>query len=188
MVGRPKGRKLRDAYDAYFVAAAHLDSAGVEYDGQDLAWWLRESGLAGSTDAAVKEALDGLVAACGAGQRLGNVLPAEGVRGKGERAARGGGSTGFGPGAPRITTNYLENGRGRSDMTEKFEHHDLDEDQAHAISMVRGACEELEATIALRCPPSREKSLAMAKLEECAMWANKAIAVNGAWGMDWRGR
>lgn len=34
-------------------------------------------------------------------------------------------------------------------------------------------------TIAGRCPDSREKSLAMTKLEECSMWANASIARNG---------
>lgn len=37
---------------------------------------------------------------------------------------------------------------------------------------------ELAYYIEAHCPNSREKSLAFTKLEECSMWANKAIALN----------
>ena len=66
-------------------------------------------------------------------------------------------------------------------MTETFAHHEYDAAQQAASGSIRRAAEDLEAAIALRCAPSREKSLAMTKLEECAMWANKALALHGTW-------
>lgn len=66
-------------------------------------------------------------------------------------------------------------------MSETFKHHEFDEDQTEKSDEIRDAAEDLEAIIAMRCAPSREKSLAMTKLEECAMWANKALALHGAW-------
>ena len=66
-------------------------------------------------------------------------------------------------------------------MTETFKHHEFDKDQNDASELFRDAAEELEAHIALHCTPSREKSLALTKLEECVMWANKALAIHGVW-------
>lgn len=66
-------------------------------------------------------------------------------------------------------------------MSETFERRELDELQAYASGAIRYAAEELEAVIVLRCRPSREKSLALTKLEECVMWADKALAVHGMW-------
>ena len=66
-------------------------------------------------------------------------------------------------------------------MTETFKHHDLDDAAKAASQSVKEAAEDLEAIIALRCVPCREKNLAMNKLEECAMWANKALALHGTW-------
>ena len=66
-------------------------------------------------------------------------------------------------------------------MSETFKHHNFDAAQDTASAVIRDSAEELEAIIALRCAPSREKSLAMTKLEECIMWANKSLALNGVW-------
>ena len=62
-----------------------------------------------------------------------------------------------------------------------FEPHAMSVQTLEKAEAVREAAADLEAVIALRCPPSREKSLAMTKLEECAMWANKALALHGRW-------
>ena len=62
-----------------------------------------------------------------------------------------------------------------------FKQHDLDRDQIDASDLIRESAENLEAFIVLRCEPSREKSLALTKLEEYVMWANKAIATHGVW-------
>jgi len=69
-------------------------------------------------------------------------------------------------------------------MTEIFKHHEFDKDQTEASELIRDSAEDLEAAIALWCVPSREKSLAMTKLEECVMWANKSLAMNGAWDFE----
>lgn len=45
------------------------------------------------------------------------------------------------------------------------------------ISIVRRACKELHDTL-LTLPPCRERSLAVTKLEEVSMWANKGIVFN----------
>ena len=66
-------------------------------------------------------------------------------------------------------------------MSETFKHHEFDKRQIEASDAIRDTAEDLEAIIALRCAPSREKSLAMTKLEECIMWANKSLALNGVW-------
>lgn len=64
-------------------------------------------------------------------------------------------------------------------MSEIFKRHYMGDDEIEDSDSIRNAAEELEGIIALRCKPSREKSLAMTKLEECVMWANKALALHG---------
>jgi len=66
-------------------------------------------------------------------------------------------------------------------MSERFKHHEFDDDQMELSQLIRDSAEDLEANIALYCVPGREKSLAMTKLEECVMWANKSIAKHGVW-------
>ena len=65
------------------------------------------------------------------------------------------------------------------DIDNRFEQHTIDEGQSGDMAAVRGAAKALARVIAGRCPDSREKSLAMTKLEECSMWANASIARNG---------
>ena len=60
----------------------------------------------------------------------------------------------------------------------QFEHHEPVSDQASRYNMLRGKAKEFATLIDMCCPESREKSLAMTKLEECVMWANKSIATN----------
>lgn len=73
-------------------------------------------------------------------------------------------------------------------MIESFKHHDFDENQVEKSNDIRQAAEDLAAVIVLRCVPSREKSLAMTKLEECVMWANKSLALYGVWKEDGDGQ
>lgn len=63
-------------------------------------------------------------------------------------------------------------------MSELLEYHRPTEEARLQMRNVRNAAEILLRTITECCPPSREKSLAITKLEECAMWANKSIVIN----------
>lgn len=59
-----------------------------------------------------------------------------------------------------------------------FKNHFLGEKQAEKHELIRNKTKELAYLIDDMCPNSREKSLAMTKLEECAMWVNASIARN----------
>jgi hypothetical protein len=56
-----------------------------------------------------------------------------------------------------------------------FEYQRPTEQQVVRIERVRQACKELHATLIDSIEPCRERSLAVTKLEEVSMWANKAI-------------
>lgn len=62
------------------------------------------------------------------------------------------------------------------DTLDRFQPRALTERKAEGIGVVRqvigGAADEIDTLV----PPSREKSLALTKLEEAAFWANAAIA------------
>lgn len=64
-------------------------------------------------------------------------------------------------------------------MPEKnpFEYQAPTPDHVAKITEVREACKQLHATL-LTLPDCREKSLAITKLEEVSMWANKGIVFN----------
>ena len=59
-----------------------------------------------------------------------------------------------------------------------FTYHPPKEGQPEKYQAIRDKAKELAYLIAETVPPSREKSLAMTKLEECTMWANAGIAWN----------
>lgn len=59
-----------------------------------------------------------------------------------------------------------------------FTYHPLQEGQPERYSRLRDEAKALAYSIDGLCPDSREKSLAMTKLEEAVMWANAAIAWN----------
>lgn len=67
-------------------------------------------------------------------------------------------------------------------MNERIEntyiHHPADSAQEKKYSRIRVKAKELAYIIEEECPDSREKSLAMTKLEEASMWANASIARN----------
>lgn len=64
-------------------------------------------------------------------------------------------------------------------MSNRFNYMKVDEEQKGNMESVRKGAKELEKHIELNCPPSREKSLAITKLEEAIMWANKSITHGG---------
>ena len=68
-----------------------------------------------------------------------------------------------------ITMNNIEN---------NFTYHAPKEDQISRYEEIRQNCKITAKVIDALCPDSREKSLAMTKLEEAVMWANAAIARN----------
>ena len=59
-----------------------------------------------------------------------------------------------------------------------FAHHAPTDGQPERYERIRGACNQLALLLNTNCPPSRELSLAMTKLEEVVFWANAAIARN----------
>jgi hypothetical protein len=59
-----------------------------------------------------------------------------------------------------------------------FTYHAPKEGQSEKYDRLRREAKGLAYEIDIRCPDSREKSLAMTKLEEAVMWANASIARN----------
>lgn len=63
-----------------------------------------------------------------------------------------------------------------------FTFHPVIGDQAERYPQIRAKAKELALVMANLCPPSRELSLAITKLQNSVMWANAAIACNEAAG------
>lgn len=59
-----------------------------------------------------------------------------------------------------------------------FMYHSPKEGQQEKYEAIRSKAKELAYLIDDMCPNSREKSLAITKLEESVMWANTSIARN----------
>lgn len=59
-----------------------------------------------------------------------------------------------------------------------FTYHAPKDDQPAKYQAIREKAKEMAYLIDEMVPDSREKSLAMTKLEECSMWANAGIARN----------
>ena len=64
------------------------------------------------------------------------------------------------------------------DIINNFSYHAPKDDQPERYEAIRHKCSMLAAYICEKCPESRERSLALTKLEEAVMWANAAIARN----------
>lgn len=64
------------------------------------------------------------------------------------------------------------------DVERKFNTHKLTSAAGFAVDDIRANTKNLANIIDKLCPESREKSLAMTKLEETLMWAVKSISVN----------
>lgn len=63
-------------------------------------------------------------------------------------------------------------------MPHPFEYQAPTAEHVEQIKQVREAMKELNDLILDLIPPCRERSLAITKLEESSMWANKAIVFN----------
>lgn len=64
------------------------------------------------------------------------------------------------------------------DLSKRFTYHAPKGDQPKRYEFIRAQAMRLANYIDEDCPDSREKSLAITKLEEVVMWANAAIARN----------
>lgn len=64
------------------------------------------------------------------------------------------------------------------DIEKNFTYHAPKPDQVSRYTEIRQNARLTAELIDRLCPDSREKSLAMTKLEEAVMWANAAIARN----------
>ena len=62
------------------------------------------------------------------------------------------------------------------ELENRFTYHAPKGNQADRYGLIRAAGLELAAFIDVQCPESREKSLALTKIDEAVMWANAAIA------------
>ena len=67
----------------------------------------------------------------------------------------------------------------REDIEKRFTYHKPKEGQPEIYTEIRDNAKDLAILIDLNAPDSREKSLAITKLEEAVMWANAAIARHG---------
>lgn len=66
-----------------------------------------------------------------------------------------------------------------SDLLNRFTYHAPTKEQIPVFEMVRKQGLEFAMAIVDHCPPSRETSLAITKIEEAVMHANSAIARHG---------
>lgn len=71
--------------------------------------------------------------------------------------------------AEKETVDRIEN---------NFTYHKPVEGQADRYVLIRDTAKAFAHTLAANCPNSRERSVAMTKLEEVVFWANAAIARN----------
>ena len=63
-------------------------------------------------------------------------------------------------------------------INNNFKYHSPKEEQIPKYGDIRDNARKLALLVNLLCPNSREKSLAITKIEEAVMWANAAIARN----------
>jgi hypothetical protein len=64
------------------------------------------------------------------------------------------------------------------DIEKRFTYHPPKEGQPARYEALRAVAKHFAIHIFEHCPDSRERSLALTKLEETVMWANAAIARN----------
>ncbi len=66
------------------------------------------------------------------------------------------------------------------DIEKSFKHHDLSDIKIESVCVLRKLTTDLAHIMNHHCGvDSAEKTLAIRKLEEALMWANKAIALHG---------
>lgn len=67
---------------------------------------------------------------------------------------------------------------GKDRIENNFTYHAPKANQVERYTEIRNRGKDFAEEIEALCPESREKSLAMTKVEEAVMWANAAIARN----------
>ena len=73
----------------------------------------------------------------------------------------------------------------RTLIDQAFNHHPpSDLDVGHAHGFIRNELKHVALVVMQLCPGSRERSLALTKLEEAMFWANSAIARNQAEALE----
>lgn len=72
----------------------------------------------------------------------------------------------------------MENAMPPGSIDTNFTYHPPKDGQPERYQLIREKAKELALLLDGECPDSREKSLAMTKLEESVMWANASIARN----------
>ena len=73
---------------------------------------------------------------------------------------------------------YCPSEKDYKDLVNRFTYHSPKEDQVERYQVLREAGKSVALTITDLVPNSREKALALTKLEEAIMWANAGIARN----------
>lgn len=67
---------------------------------------------------------------------------------------------------------------GPETIDNNFKYHKPKDDQPERYNAIRFEAKAFARSVLKRCPNSRERSLALTKLEEAVMWANASIARN----------
>jgi hypothetical protein len=63
-------------------------------------------------------------------------------------------------------------------LEKDFSYHPPKPDQVPRYNEIRDLAKAYAGVLMMKCPPSRERSLALTALEEAVMWANASIARN----------
>lgn len=64
----------------------------------------------------------------------------------------------------------------KEELENNFSYHQPNDEQASLYHVIRETAKNFAELLNDLCPESREKSLAITKLEESVMWANASIA------------
>lgn len=64
-------------------------------------------------------------------------------------------------------------------LDERFKHHEADEDAQSRHQAIYAAGRAMTVAVLQVTGPGREQSLALTKIEEAVMWANKSVATEG---------
>lgn len=75
-------------------------------------------------------------------------------------------------------TQYQATDAVKQQLERSFVYHPPKGDQAERYGFIRSNAKQLAESMVLNCPPSRELSTALTRLEEAMMHANAAIARN----------